>query len=407
MRPSARRCCAVGHAASRRHGRRAARSPIRREDRRDRRMERDIGLVDAVVDRLPLGIRLEPAIDRGHRRGSPTGDRRARRRRPRRRSPRPPAAVSRTRGTSTVNPVTSALIWFQASLRAGPPHARIALHLDPGGEHRLGDVPDRERGRLEDRPGQVRPAVPEREPGEGAAGASGPRAASARRRGTAGRRGPPRPARSPPPRRSGRRSTMEPPRTSLANQSSAAPVAAIAPPTEYRPGSGAGVVNPPATSIGRIGVDAESAGGAADVDRVARLEHPRAVEARERVDEAGDDRGAVAQPEVARGLGGEAAEGRAGARLRRDAIDVKAGRAPARRAARRRPPGTSVVAARPLSRSASASHELRYQRGSGGGLGLVCAPASAPRAARRAPSRAGRSPPRAPPARVAPGCRAR
>src|SRR5205814_3607528 len=37
----------------------------------------------------------------------------------------PATAVSRTAGTSTVNPVTSALIWFHVSLRAGPPQTRI------------------------------------------------------------------------------------------------------------------------------------------------------------------------------------------------------------------------------------------------------------------------------------------
>ena len=65
----------------------------------------------------------------------------------------PSTAVSRTAGTRTGKPVTSALIWFQVSLRAGPPQARIARHRDAGGEHRLGHVPDGERARLEDRRG--------------------------------------------------------------------------------------------------------------------------------------------------------------------------------------------------------------------------------------------------------------
>jgi len=43
----------------------------------------------------------------------------------------------------------------------------------------------------------------------------------------------------------------EPPRTSTRNQSTARPVAAIAPPTEYRPGSGAIVENDPGTANGR------------------------------------------------------------------------------------------------------------------------------------------------------------
>src|SRR6478672_6818377 len=43
----------------------------------------------------------------------------------------PRTAVSSTAGTRTGNPVTSALIWFHSALRAGPPHARIAVTRTP------------------------------------------------------------------------------------------------------------------------------------------------------------------------------------------------------------------------------------------------------------------------------------
>ena len=99
----------------------------------------------------------------------------------------PATAVSRTAGTATGNPVTSALIWFHVSLRAGPPQTRISSTRHAGREHRPGDVADRERRRLEDRPGEVAATVAERQPGERRRAPSGPRSASARRRGTAGR----------------------------------------------------------------------------------------------------------------------------------------------------------------------------------------------------------------------------
>ena len=43
----------------------------------------------------------------------------------------PRTAVSSTSGTRTGKPVTSAFTWFQASLRAGPPQARIAVTVTP------------------------------------------------------------------------------------------------------------------------------------------------------------------------------------------------------------------------------------------------------------------------------------
>src|SRR5258706_10282994 len=43
----------------------------------------------------------------------------------------PTTVVSRTRGTSTRKPVTSAFSWFQTLLWAGPPHTRIAVTPTP------------------------------------------------------------------------------------------------------------------------------------------------------------------------------------------------------------------------------------------------------------------------------------
>ena len=213
-------------------------------------MERSIRGVGGVVPLAVLGIRLEAAGPGGSSRGSrpvlrPRAERRCGE------DPRTArTAVSRTAGTSTLKPVTSALIWFHVSLRAGPPQTRIVrtsapAATIPSATCRIANADASRTARVRwPRPcPSARPAnaprcrgIPERRalPGEigqkhDAAGAGGDVPAS-----------------------SINASVVEaPPRTSSRNQSSARPVAAIAPPTEYMPGSGAIVENEPATSSGR------------------------------------------------------------------------------------------------------------------------------------------------------------
>ena len=81
----------------------------------------------------------------------------------------PRTAVSRTSGTRTGKPVTSALTPFQ---NAAPGRAAADAHggdLDAGRQHRRRDVADGERGGLDDRPRDVTAAVPEGQAGEHAA----------------------------------------------------------------------------------------------------------------------------------------------------------------------------------------------------------------------------------------------
>ena len=108
----------------------------RPEDRRDRRVERGVRLVQR-------GRRSRRAPGRARARGrcgsSPGSPASTSGAAPTATAPRiaePRTAVSSTAGTRTRNPVTSALIWFQASLRAGPPQARIASTRHAGREHR-------------------------------------------------------------------------------------------------------------------------------------------------------------------------------------------------------------------------------------------------------------------------------
>ena len=176
------------HAASAAHGR--VIGPERPQDRRDGRVQRRVGREQPVV-----GGRRARAVARARGRcGSSPGSRPRRpARAPTATAPRiaePRTAVSSTAGTSTRKPVTSALIWFQVSLRAGPPQARIAVdRARPAASIGVGDVADGQRARLEDRPGEVAAAVGQGQAGEHARSRSGPRSASARRRGTAGRPG--------------------------------------------------------------------------------------------------------------------------------------------------------------------------------------------------------------------------
>ena len=180
----------------------------RPQDRRGRRIQRDV--------RLEQPRRRSARARRAARSGGRSGSsprwrsrcRGAPRCRRRRGSREPTTAVSRTAGTATVKPVTSALMRFHD---VAPGRAAADPHLGRRGRRRpasgVGDVADRERRGLEDRAGEVAAAVAERQAGEDAAGASGPRAASARRRGTAGRRGRRRRAASRRPPRGGPRSS--------------------------------------------------------------------------------------------------------------------------------------------------------------------------------------------------------
>ena len=211
----------------------------------------------ARVGREQRVVRSPPARAAARARarsGSSPGSRRqvraARRSRPRRGSPSR-ARRSRARpGRGRGSPVTSALTWFQTSLRAGPPQARIAVDLDAGREHRLATWrmasalastiararwprpwasvrPANTRSRSGSQIGERSPARYGRKTRPSAPGGVAP--ASSRRRSVVDRR---------------RRSPSR-------NQSSARPVAAIAAPTLYRPGSGAGVTKAPGTSTGR------------------------------------------------------------------------------------------------------------------------------------------------------------
>ena len=186
-----------------------ARSPLIDEapqDRRGRRVERDVGLEEPVVDggiapgrgsmRWSIAVIAPIAVRRSGCAPIPTAPRIA----------EPRTAVSRTAGTATRNPVTSALIAFQTSLRAGPPQARISVTRTPGRQHRRRDVADGQRRGLDDRAGEVAAAVRR---GSGRRRRRGPRVPDRRalaRRGTAGRPGRRRRAASRPPRRGAPRS---------------------------------------------------------------------------------------------------------------------------------------------------------------------------------------------------------
>ena len=163
----------------------------------------------------------------------------------------PVTAVSRTAGTSTGKPVTSALIWFHVSLRAGPPQTRIARTSAPA--RTISSATWRIAKADASRIARVRWARPWLR----ASPTNAPRAVGSHR----GERSP---------ARYGRKTTpsapdemvpassisasagVPPPSTSSRNQSRARPVAAIAPPTENSPGSGAIVENEPGTTSGPL-----------------------------------------------------------------------------------------------------------------------------------------------------------
>ena len=149
------------------------------------------------------------------------------------------------------------------------------------------------------------------------------------------------------------------------------PVAAIAPPMLYRPGSGAIVDERSGNAERAVPVHAEPAGRPADVDRIAGLGHARAVEARPRVDDAGHDRDAGPRPSCVRGVAGQVADDLAGSnvlggtRSARDARGVEGGRDRERLAvaeARRRPRRSCGARGSPTSRDTSGSPPPRLAR---------------------------------------------
>ena len=101
------------------------------QDRRGRRVERDVGVEDARrtsaassgrgSSRWSIRVIASMAASMSGCAPIPTAPRIA----------EPSTAVSRTSGTATGKPVTSALIRFQVSLRAGPPQARISSTRTP------------------------------------------------------------------------------------------------------------------------------------------------------------------------------------------------------------------------------------------------------------------------------------
>ena len=78
-------------------------------------------------------------------------------------------AVSRTRGHRDREPRDVRLDLVPDRRSAPVRRRRASPDLDAGREHRRGDVPDREGGRLEDRPREVAAAVAQGQPGEHAA----------------------------------------------------------------------------------------------------------------------------------------------------------------------------------------------------------------------------------------------
>ena len=234
-------------------GPRSPRHPVGEaaQDRRGRRVQVDVRLEEPVVRRR----RARPAARCGGRSGSSPRwrprRRDARRSRPRRGSPsRAPRSRARP-GTATGKPVTSALMAFQASLRAGPPQARISVHADAGGEHRTsrrGGWPaptprgSPARGGRGRGPGsgrrtrRARRRVPERRALAGQVREEDQAVGAGRRRGRLARGAP--------------RSSTVAAEDRVAIPVERRPVAAIAAPTLYRPASGAGVTNAPGTSTG-------------------------------------------------------------------------------------------------------------------------------------------------------------
>ena len=164
----------------------------------------------------------------------------------------PSIAVSTTRGTATVKPVMSALSRSSPRSRASPPETRSSRTGRPAST--IGAATWRRARFAASRTARTRWARPWRRvsPTNAPRASPGPRSATARRPGTAGRR-----ARRP----SGRSpvaSAMSPgvaagprPRTDSRSQSSALPVAFIAPPRNQRPGIGAAAPKTPGMTTGR------------------------------------------------------------------------------------------------------------------------------------------------------------
>ena len=162
----------------------------------------------------------------------------------------PRTAVSRTAGTRTGKPVTSALTLFQNVLRAGPPQTRMALTRTPAASMGVATC----RMASADASTMARAMWPR--PWPSVKPARTPRASGSQ----IGERSPARYGRKTRPSAPGGVAAASPrsasvvivpPRMSSRYQSSARPVAAIAAPTLNRPASGAGVTNPPGTSTAR------------------------------------------------------------------------------------------------------------------------------------------------------------
>ena len=272
-------------------------------------------------------------------------------RRPRRGSREPSTAVSSTAGTATGKPVTSALIWFQNALRAGPPQTRISRDLRrrprASAPRRAGSrapTPRRSPAPMWPRPWpSVRPA-------------STPRASGSQ----IGERSPARYGRKTRPSAPGgvarRLGEQRVGRDRAAEDAVAIPVERAARrghrrPDAEQPGQRrrrherAGDLDRP------VPVHAEPAGRAARIVGVARLEQPGAEVARERVDRAADDRDAGGAGRARRRRSSVSRADDLAARRRPAAGDRDGTPAAATRPRPGRPdPGTSGAPATPVSR---------------------------------------------------------
>ena len=266
---------------------------------RQRRIQRRVyAAIGPVVRRAVLGPRLEPRGRCGSSTRIAGGDvRAAPRSRPRRGSPSRGRPSRARPGRATGKPVTSALIWFQVSLRAGPPQTRIAVTVDAGREHRR-----RRRGGSRARSPRRSPARGGRDRGPG----SGPTNAPVASGSQIGERSP---------ARYGRKTRPSAPGGVVAASSSSRSVRdataddVVAEPVERPAGRRhrrADAVQPVerrrrderAGHLDRlVPVDAEAARRAARVVGVARLGQARAEVAREGVVRAARDRDAGTQAE--------------------------------------------------------------------------------------------------------------
>ena len=245
-----------------------------RASRGERRVERPVDGEQLVVPRAHARIRIDPPVDGRHGRDARLERRVPAPSRPPRGSPRRAPRCRPIAGSATGTPRTSALIRAQVSSWLGAPGQPQLADRGARGDERLRDVAQRERRALEDGPGEVRPAVLR---------ASGPRTrpgparrtrVPARRRGRAGTRGRPhRRARDAAAANSS--SADQPSPVTPRIQSTAAPSAAIAPPTTQRPGQRRGRHEQARDHDLAVRVDPDAAGRPAGVHRVARRPQAR------------------------------------------------------------------------------------------------------------------------------------